>query len=120
MLHRRSHARGVCQGAVRTTTLGEQQVIYRLAIASLSLLTLAACADDPAWTNPSLPKARWDADLTDCRRQADDTVGAGSFADVGDPRGGIPMPQVDHSEDRARWDASVASCMKDLGYHRVK
>ncbi len=95
-------------------------MIYRLAALSLTLLTLAACSDDPVWTNADVPRARWGADLTACRRQADDAVGARSFADTGDERTGNPMTLVDRTDDRRRFDAYVSSCMQDLGYHRVK
>jgi hypothetical protein len=91
----------------------------RLLLLFVPLSVLAACASDPAWVNPAVPKDQWSRDLRACRRAADQEVGRGN--DVApDDRSSNPMRLAEQADVRKQFDSSVAGCMEDRGYHPAK
>ena len=81
---------------------------------------LAGCAGSPGWVNPDLPPGRAAGDLTACRRAADRDMGANPFQQPGDERNSDPMKLVDRTRSQQRFEALVAGCMEDQGYHPTK
>ena len=88
----------------------------RLLVLLAMLFTLAACAGSSVWTNPSVPRQQWSADLAACRRQADQDLGPGAYIPPGDERNSSPMTMVDRTGNAKRFDALVGNCMIDKGY----
>jgi hypothetical protein len=84
------------------------------------LLLLVACASSPTWTNPDVPKARWSADLSACRRMADDQLGPEAYVTPGDERTGDPMKLADRTRNTKHFEAAVADCMEAKGYRPVQ
>lgn len=86
----------------------------------LLLPLMAACAGDPRWVNPSLPKEHMSSDLADCRHLADREFGRSPLSDAGTERTGDPMKLVDRTQDQKRFNALVGMCMEDKGYQPAK
>jgi len=85
-------------------------------LALLSLLALAACAGDPGWVNPNLPKSQASGDYGRCRREAEQAVG-GSFAGPpDDDRNSNPMRMAAREDDQRHFAAYMDVCMRALGY----
>ncbi len=90
------------------------------ALLLLSLPILAGCAGSPGWVNPALPQDRWSADWSACRREAEESLGPSAYVDPGNERTSNPMQMADQARNAKRFDALVAACMTDKGYHRAK
>ncbi|CAA7614547.1 hypothetical protein [Magnetospirillum sp. SS-4] len=78
----------------------------------LLMLSLAGCAARAVpWVNPDLPKDRWGADYSACRRMADRDSGWRE-----DDSQGSPLRDYDRHKAKQRFDAVLAGCMIDRGY----
>jgi hypothetical protein len=82
-------------------------------------IALAGCAGSTGWVNPSVPQDRWGADLSACRRDAEDEFGPGAYLPPGQERTSSPMTLVDRTRTTERFDSLVAECMQAKGYRRV-
>lgn len=81
---------------------------------------LAGCAGSPGWVNPAVPQSRWDADLAACRSEAEDVLGPSAYVEPGSERTSNPMQMADQARNAKRYEALIAACMADKGYHRAK
>lgn len=92
----------------------------RFAFLLLSLPALAGCAGSPGWANPAVPQDRWSTDLGACRQEAEDSLGPSAYVDPGNERTSNPMQMADQTRNAKRFEALVAGCMAEKGYHRAK
>lgn len=86
-------------------------------ISGALVLALSACAAPVPWTNPNLPKDRWSADWSECRRLANDQVGVSASAM--DEEDG-PIAQYGRSRLKAQVDGYASMCMRERGYYPAR
>lgn len=92
----------------------------RAAIVVGMVAALAACAErKPGWVHPQLPPAQASADLTECRRWADDRVDPDRSAEA-TLSGGSPFTPEERARLRRQLNALVAACMQDKGYRPAR
>ncbi len=84
------------------------------------LAAMVACSGSPDWKNPDKPRAQWDADLADCRRESERDMGPGAGIAPGSEAAERedPMQIAKDSSVRSRFDSLVADCMDRKGYVR--
>lgn len=104
---------------------------------SLGALVVAACAATGGWENPHVPKERWVADATACRRFVEARVdrahardpltraAGGAISESGRPGSGYDRGPDAYAARLARHEAGklrtrlIAECMTERGYTRI-
>jgi len=93
-----------------------RRLLILLAAPACLAATLTACAGDPGWVNPDLPKKQAAGDYASCRRYADDMLGAYNIDPPGMENDSNPTRMMDRYDNRKQFDALVGACMRSKGY----
>lgn len=80
----------------------------------VAVLGLSACAAPVPWSNPNLPKERWSADWSECRRLANEQAGVNLSANDEDDG---PIARYGRSRMKAQVDGYSGMCMRERGYY---